>query len=430
MTKPSRKRIALHKLSLTKRTVEALKPGAKSWIAWDDTLTGFGVRVQPTGLKAYIVNYRAGDGGRKAPNKRVVLGRHGEITAAQARHMAQLVLREAATGDGAGGRTEADGMPVLEQAFEDYMAVNPKRTASTNKQYRQAFGHLSDWRLRPLDAIGRRDIEDRFNSLTRNHGWASANQSISLLGAIYRRPCVDFEGLRNPVDLWRAGGGKYHRPKRRKISAPAEVLPRWKKGIEAEAIAPVARDAFRFGLYTGMRLNEVLPLRWERVDMAELVFRVDETKTGAPLALPITRQLAAILERRQAHNETVPGGLRDWVFPSSASATGHVVDLAHFYDTIGETGGTKFWYHALRNCFITVAERDLLLPRTLTKRLVNHARPNDITEGYAADWTIGQLREPAQGIADRIDALMNATVAAAPSNAPWQPGEEVFDSRE
>ena len=231
------------------------------------------------------------------------------------------------------------------------MAVNPKRTVRTNKHYRNIFGYLADWRMRPLDAIGRRDVEDRFNSLTRNHGWAPANMSISLLGSIYRRPCVDLEGLRNPVELWRAGGGKYHPPKRRKISAPAEVLPRWKKGIETEAIAPVARDAFRFGLYTGMRLKEVLPLRWERVDMTELVFRVDETKTGAPLELPITRQLSAILERRRAEIATLPGGLRDWVFPSSASASGHVVDLAHFYGLIGETGGTKFWYHALRNCF-------------------------------------------------------------------------------
>ena len=61
-----------------------------------------------------------------------------------------------------------------------------------------------------------------------------------------------------------------------------------------------------------------------------------------------------------------------------------------------------------RNCFITVAERDLLLPRSLTTRLVNHARSGDITEGYAADWTTGQLREPAQRIADRIEALANA----------------------
>ena len=57
-----------------------------------------------------------------------------------------------------------------------------------------------------------------------------------------------------------------------------------------------------------------------------------------------------------------------------------------------------------------MAERELMLPPTLTKRLVNHARPNDVTEGYAADWTIGQLREPTQRIADRIDGLMREDV--------------------
>ena len=42
------KRIAKTKLALTKRAVEGLKPADKSWIAWDDRLTGFGVRVHPT----------------------------------------------------------------------------------------------------------------------------------------------------------------------------------------------------------------------------------------------------------------------------------------------------------------------------------------------------------------------------------------------
>ncbi len=49
-----------------------------------------------------------------------------------------------------------------------------------------------------------------------------------------------------------------------------------------------------------------------------------------------------------------------------------------------------------------------MLPRPLTKRLVNHARDDDITEGYAADWTVEQLREPAQRVADRIDVLLGA----------------------
>ena len=48
-----------------------------------------------------------------------------------------------------------------------------------------------------------------------------------------------------------------------------------------------------------------------------------------------------------------------------------------------------------------------MLPRSLTKRLVNYARQGDVTEGYAADWTVQQLLEPAQRVADRIDELMD-----------------------
>ena len=154
-----------------------------------------------------------------------------------------------------------------------------------------------------------------------------------------------------------------------------------------------------------MRLNEVLTLRWNRVDRDAMIFRVDETKTGAPLELPITRQLAAILERRWEESGHLPEG---WVFPSTITGMGYLRRLAQHYRPISEAGGAKFWYHGLRNAFITVAERDLMLPHALTKRLVNHAPPNDVTEGYAADWTIAQLRGPAQRIADRIEELMNA----------------------
>ena len=258
---------------------------------------------------------------------------------------------------------------------------------------------------RPI-AITRKDVETRFNGITADHGWSAANRAMSLLRSVYRRPCVDLDGLRNPVDLWLAGGGKFHRKKRRKISAPAEVLPCWPAGIEAEVHSPAIRDALWFGLYTGMRREEVLTLRWERIDLNALTFRVEETKTGVPLELPVTRQLAATLERRLAVADDYPPGVRDWVFPSPTSATGHVQDIHHLYSRIGKAGGAKFWFHGLRNCFITVAERELMLPSSLTKRLVNHAPPNDVTEGYAADWTVSQLRAPAQNIADQIEAML------------------------
>jgi len=235
-----------------------------------------------------------------------------------------------------------------------------------------------------------------------NHGWAPANRTISLLGSIYRRPCVDLDGLRNPVEQWRAAGGKLHAKKRRKISSPAEVLPRWRAGIDEVVAWPAARDAFWAGFLTGMRLNEVLALRWERVDRKALIFRVERTKSGVPLELPITRQLADVFSRRWKEC----GGRDGWVFPSPASGSGRIPDLSQYYKRIGAACGTRFWYHGLRNAFITVAERELMMPPSLTKRLLNHAPPRDITQSYAADWTIGQLREPAQRIADRIEALM------------------------
>ncbi len=39
------------------------------------------------------------------------------------------------------------------------------------------------------------------------------------------------------------------------------------------------------------------------------------------------------------------------------------------------------------------AGRELMLPPSLTRRLVNHAGPNGVTQGYADDWTIARLAE-------------------------------------
>ena len=421
MPNPPGKRIALHKLTLTKSAVEAMKPRDKPWTAWDDKLIGFGVQVQPTGAKSFLVNYRTGGGGRKAPNKRVVLGRFGRMPVDEARRLAHQVLGKAAGGDDpAIERARARDMPVLEQAFEDYMAVNPKRAASSNRMYRAEFGnYLGDWRMRPLDAIARRDVEDRFNRLTRDHGWSAANRAISLLRSVYRRPCVDLDGLRNPVDLWLAGGGEYHAAEAAQDLHPgrgAAALACRYRGPSGHAGGPgripvraLHRHAHQRGAApaVGARRHgrSLLPGRGDQDGRAAGATHHPPTG-GHPRAPPGGKRNA------------LSGDLRGWVFPSTLSGSGHIANLSHLYARIGAAGGAKFWYHGLRNCFITVAERDLLLPRTLTKRLVNHARPSDITEGYAADWTIGQLRGPAQRIADRIEGLMNGSTTGAAALRP------------
>ena len=415
MSSPVGKRVANLKLTLNKRGVEGLKPADRPFIAWDDKLTGFGVRVQPSGLRSYIVNYRTGEGGRRAVNRRLVIGRHGRMTAEQARRIAHETLGKVAAGeDPAEGRTRSRSVPTLRQAFEEFLSVGPERKESTLGTYRRTVHmDLAPWLDRSLNTISRRDVEQCFNRLTSEIGWVGANSALTMLGALYRRQCVDVPGLPNPVAQWRAAGGRLHRQRRRRIQPPAEVLPCWHRGIERGVKSPVARDALRCGLYTGMRISEVIGLRWERVDLGAMTLVVEETKTGGPLELPVTRQLAAVLERRLAERGRFPERSRGWVFPSETSASGRIVALQQLNARIGEAGGAKFWFHALRNCFITVADRELMLPTSLTRRLVNHARPRDVTEGYAADWTMAQLREASQRIADRIDELIEAGGLAA-----------------
>ena len=82
--------------------------------------------------------------------------------------------------------------------------------------------------------------------------------------------------------------------------------------------------------------------------------------------------------------------------------------MQHLDARIGAAGGARFWFHALRNCFIGAADRDLLLPANLTKRLSEHSGLQDVTEGNPADWTMEQLRDAAQHIADKIDEFIRA----------------------
>ena len=157
-------------------------------------------------------------------------------------------------------------------------------------------------------------------------------------------------------------------------------------------------------MYTGMRRGEVMPLRWDRVDRGAGVFRVDETKTGTPLELPVTRQLAAILDRRWAESGHLEGG---WVFPLCLQPHGLLREADLFPPPHQRGRGrevlvprdAQLLYHGGRAGADAAACPDQAAGEPC-------AAPNDVTEGYAADWTIGQLREPAQRIADRIEALM------------------------
>lgn len=86
---------------ITKRTIDALQADGRDYVAWDSELTGFGVRVRPSGSKSFVVVYRTG--GRNSPLRRVTVGAVGKIDVDVARSEARRILAGAELGQDRAG---------------------------------------------------------------------------------------------------------------------------------------------------------------------------------------------------------------------------------------------------------------------------------------------------------------------------------------
>jgi hypothetical protein len=130
-------------VKLTKRTVDAAEPRTARYELWDSELRGFGLRVQPSGLKTFFVRYRAGAGGRGATKEFFPIGRYGEhLTPDEARRRAREVLGAVARGDNpAEARRKERQADTVAQVAEAFMAehVRTKRKPTTAAHYQHVL---------------------------------------------------------------------------------------------------------------------------------------------------------------------------------------------------------------------------------------------------------------------------------------------------
>jgi hypothetical protein len=81
-----------NRIRLTKRSIESLPASTPARVWYDDKLTGFGVRVMPSGRRFYFARYR----NKHGRSRWFTIGEHGKVTADAARAMAQRILQTVA----------------------------------------------------------------------------------------------------------------------------------------------------------------------------------------------------------------------------------------------------------------------------------------------------------------------------------------------
>ena len=177
----------MDKVKLTKRTVDALKPSDKRFVVWDSEISGFGVRVAPSGRKTYVLKYRVG-GGRSGRVRWAVIGPHGTLTPDQARETARRWASDvAAGGDPAGARAEWRNAPTVNELLDLYLSdhVGKKNKGSTAKNAAMLVDNL----IRP--ALGRLKVADvtvgdvaRFHNANARTPY-QANRALSALSKAF-----------------------------------------------------------------------------------------------------------------------------------------------------------------------------------------------------------------------------------------------------
>ena len=284
---------------LTKRTVESLPIEAKDYFVWDDEVAGFGVRVMPSGAKTYQAQYRKG--GR---TRRVSLGRHGTLTADEARKRARELL-----GRVAGGENPAEEISqhrraptiaaLCERFFTTHVLQRCKPT--TQGEYRRSINLFINPAIGTFKVVDveRRDIAELHHAM-RDKPY-QANRTLGVLSKMFN--LAEVWGLRRDGSNPCRHVQKYTEKKRERFLSESELahLGRVIAEMEAEGgkdgLDPFQAAAYRLLILTGCRLGEIQTLKWEYLT-PDLIL-LPESKTGArriPLP-PAARAVLAALPR-------------------------------------------------------------------------------------------------------------------------------------
>ena len=352
--------------TISRRAVEALRV-EKDTVFWDNELTGFGIRVYPSGSKVYVAQTRAW-----GKSKRVMIGRHGVLTAEQARRRAALIIARVKAGEepiAAPIVSRVDAGPTIADLAARYLEehVSIRCTLSTARTYRQTVNKhiVPELGELAITAVGRNHILDLHYKL---HATPyMANRVVEVLSRLFSMAetwGLVPEGI-NPCRLV----VKYKKRKRERFLTEAEFRRLGWALTEAASLGMISAPAvaaIRLLTLTGCRTGEILTLRWEDVDLAAGELRLADSKMD-----PRTVLLSPAASRVLANLPRVPGN--PWVIPGRPKGS-RIKTLHGPWDIVRTRAGLDgVRLHDLRHSF---ASRALALGESLPVigKLLGHSQ--------------------------------------------------------
>ena len=345
---------------LTDLKVKSLRPDATRQIdIWDARLTGFGLRISPSGTKAFQVIYRIG-----SRSRRHTLGRYPTLSLSDARKLAHAALRDVGHGtDPAATKLDLRRDPHSFETFvatfiETYARQKNKSWRETDRLLKREF--VAIWGKRDIRQITKADVLAVLDRIMKRDAPIAANRSLAAIKKLFNWAIERGELTISPCAGLKAPG---------KISSRDRVL----EDAELGAIWAASNQApFPFGVFvrmlvlTGQRRGEVAGMRWPDVDLNSAAWSLPAAQTKAKRAhvVPLSPSALALLH-------SIPRTSSEYVFP----ARGKSVAMTGFNKRkkqIDSLSGVTAWtLHDIRRTVASGLAR-LKTPPHVVERILNH----------------------------------------------------------
>jgi len=315
--------------------------------------------------------------------------RHRDATDAQTKTEAQTLLRSKLSDN---VKAQILGVPTVDvvrttlaEFLDDtYLPhVDATRREGTAEHYKTYADRIKrSLGTMPLRLIGKADVQkfmdDRIRTGKSKHGKPLSNASINREMAFLRATLYDAMGRglidRNPCA-------------RMKLLHEENTRTRILTEAEQPKLLEKADDWFRPVLQTailsGLRLGEILGLKWDDVDFErKLIFVSHQSKSHKRREVPLLPQLAQLLAA-QPEMIREGGGKSEYIFPDLANGDRRPYhDAQNAFLRVRKTAGLKdLHFHDLRRTFASrLAQRGVSLQAIA--KLLGHGATY-VTERYA-----------------------------------------------
>jgi integrase len=330
-------------MQLTDIVVRNLTPADKQRTYFDDTVTGFGVRVSPGGTKTFVLVCGA-------ERQRITIGRYPVITLADARGEAKRILAERTLG-AKRPRHVKFATALLEFGT---LHCDRKNRASTAKETKRVLGKhfLPPFRNNYLEEIN--DIGKIIEGLSdfpsaANHAFTAARTFFRWVAKPPRRyiPYSPMSGMSLP----------FQPTKRKRVLTDKELVAIWKT---SEARGDDYGIIVQLLLLTGQRRGEIASLHSAYIEGDLVTLPEELSKNHQEHVYPLGKLAQSLLPKRD--------GL---LFPAKARGT-PINHWSECKDTFDEACPLVPWQlRDLRRSFATKLASLRVAPHII-ERLLNH----------------------------------------------------------